>query len=305
MIFNQNLPYSNSKNITAVYTLYIEPFLENDLRWFNEDCFLMSWALSFGYAKKWFKDVVIYCYSDKSEEFIRKCNFDVKVIREHANYPSRLWCLYKVHTYSKQNSPFVHLDNDLFLHHPIPDVATLSPVYCQLMEYVTGNEEWYPLDEVEQRCGGAPLSWLKKRVRLNYNEFLKAPNVGILGFNDMSVNEAYCKEVLEFVNRPGVIEALTNTDNDPMKYQVCLEQFTLGAVAEGLGKSIYPIFPDIRSFRCWNHREISHLFGIIKKNKDFSLKMIRCLENEGFKYEPELYRQVWKELTNGVCFKGW
>jgi len=87
--------------------------------WLAPEYNLMSWALSCLQLKQYYPDVVLYSDSVSAKMLIDTlqlpytevvCNLDVL-----NKYHPQLWALPKIHTYSQQETPFLHVDG-MFLY---------------------------------------------------------------------------------------------------------------------------------------------------------------------------------------------
>jgi hypothetical protein len=116
------------------------------------------------------------------------------------NTDPRLWALGKLMTYSMQESPFVHLDTDVFLWRPLPAPLATAPVLAQHPEEILVSRPGGPavVEEAFRGCGlPLPPEWRWYRSHgadggpaASGGTYLEA-NCGILGGTNPALI-AYC-----------------------------------------------------------------------------------------------------------------
>ena len=105
-----------------IQTLYLDklkdPFKEC-FGWAAPEYHLMSWALSCLQLNKIYGNAALYASSSGAKLLVDILGLpynDVHITHDEFYLPDKkLWALSKIHTYSLQNAPFVHLDGDVFI----------------------------------------------------------------------------------------------------------------------------------------------------------------------------------------------
>lgn len=107
--------------------------------WLNANFFYYSCLLSCLKFKQNYEEVTLYTDDlgkellfDKLEIPYSKINLDLNVLK---NYPSELWALGKVLTYSLQEKPFIHADTDVFIWDKLPFDFLKTDLFAQNLEY--------------------------------------------------------------------------------------------------------------------------------------------------------------------------
>lgn len=106
--------------------------------WISERIFLMSFALSCLRLKEFYKDVELVTDSIGKQLLIdylglpySKYSTELESISE---YHQSLWAIGKLYTYSLQQVPFLHVDNDVFIWHPFENRLLKSDIIAQNQE---------------------------------------------------------------------------------------------------------------------------------------------------------------------------
>ena len=146
------------------------------------------WMFSSLLAKRQYKDNVELITDSAGEEFLIKglqLPFDsVKVVLDdYDNISSRLWAYGKIVSYSMQNEPFIHIDNDVFITKRFPDFIEEGELIVQHFE---AQRETYQNGEVlVDNLFHVPDSYKK------YHWENGAYNMGIFGGTDIEFIKKY------------------------------------------------------------------------------------------------------------------
>lgn len=183
----------------AVYSFWdtTGEVLKNATNWFHPKFHLYSWVVSVHNTKRHFNQVELVTNSVCSELFnqlelpFTKMTFELDEIND---LDKRLWCAGKIKTYSIQEEPFIHIDNDVILFKPLPDELLSAPFGGQSFEgaqFNWFNTHYKPyLDILDEIMVSKPNNW--GRIK-------EALNMGIYIVNDLEVNKEYAIEVLRLI----------------------------------------------------------------------------------------------------------
>ncbi len=187
-----------------VQTLSITPTIDPCLfsfGWLTPEHHLMSWCFSCLQLKKLGYKPHIFCNNEAAQLLIHDLALPYsEVIISHNDYyipDKRLWALSKIHTYSLQTVPFLHIDGDVFLFERFPEKLLQSEVIAQNMEeataFYTGAQEGYM----------KYFSYFPPEVKADFfsGQPIKAVNAGILGGTNATFFQEYAHEAIAYVKR--------------------------------------------------------------------------------------------------------
>lgn len=142
------------------------------------------------------------------------------IVREFDNfdYPSYLWALGKIRALSLQSSPFIHIDNDVFLFDGIPENLLDKDVFIQSMEPI---EEFYPVDYFESLSPKLSDEWIEYRQ----SGIDIAMNTGVIGGKRASFFKYYSFMVFDLIKNN--MDIFRN--NNSYGFMLLLEQYMLAA----------------------------------------------------------------------------
>ena len=146
----------NMDSLKIVYTLWTKPLTElNDNLGFNSlEAFMDSLILSVNVSKQNYDDVQFYTDNygmELIEPYMDQLPFSkIHNILDELNWlPSQWWAYPKMYVYSLQDGPFIHIDNDAYLWHGIPEKYILNnDVICQSLEDLDDGGYWFYKDGV-------------------------------------------------------------------------------------------------------------------------------------------------------------
>jgi len=169
--------------------------------WLNEKYFYFSMALSCLKFKEFYGEVNLYTDS-KGKHILNKTldipysNF-INCFDKLENVNEKLWAFPKLHTYSIQDSPFIHADTDIFIWEKFPDKLINSPLFCQNIE------ENFPiyseaLDEILTLFDWIPAELINSLYK---NKKILAFNAGIIGGTDLEFFKKLYSISKKFINK--------------------------------------------------------------------------------------------------------
>src|SRR5215831_11437259 len=109
----------------VVWSFWSKPFLKQQSFWKSGYHHLLSWVLSTQVARRHFPSTALYTDDAGKEILVGEIGLEFEQVstclNELTDHDPEFWCLGKILAYSRQEEPFVHLDNDVFLWNPLPD----------------------------------------------------------------------------------------------------------------------------------------------------------------------------------------
>lgn len=202
--------------------------------WFHNLFHYMSCALSCLTFSKYYHIELITDKAGK-ELFIDKLRLpysSVKVILDDLNgYPSYLWAIGKLYSYSIQNEPFIHVDNDIFVWGKLDSDIMKSPLIAHNLEVAyPNNKELF--NDIKLNFLYVPQVLIDTFNK--YNDVVEI-NAGVFGGHDIEFIREYTKEGFKFVD--------CNLDRIPMlerpgMFNIIYEQFLFYSMALNKNKQI-------------------------------------------------------------------
>lgn len=283
--------------MNIIQTLFMEEsknVFRDSFGWAAAEYHLMSWTLSCLQLKKYHKNVYLYANSKAARILIDilELPYD-KVFITHDNLklnnPS-LWALPKIHTYSMQESPFLHVDGDVFIFAPFEDKLLNGELIVQNIENVVdrsfgmhekilNNLEYVPECVKDQLCSGNAIYSI---------------NAGILGGNNIDFIREYAKLSFAYVERNISSLDMLNTN----RFNTYFEQHLFYSFAKEFKLPISVLFSEIVNdneytnladfHKLFNNKNYLHFLGHFKQYKQKCIKMAEVLRSE----YPEYYYKI-------------
>jgi hypothetical protein len=210
----------------AVFSFYSKPFFENGNKkngeFYDLRMFYNSFVLSTMLAYKHFKKIELYTdsYGKMMLERIglpfNKIHIILDDLTEKEKYT---WAISKIKTHLYQTEPYVLIDYDVYLWDLLPQHMLEADIFCQNIEI---HKTYY---DIAYRSYIRDCNYGHKII----DEYLQknglkvyAPNVGIIGGNNIQILKEYALIVLDIINNA----------QDPKKPYIMipmfLEQWFLG-----------------------------------------------------------------------------
>lgn len=221
----------------------------------------MSWALSCLSLSK-FYSVELYTNSAGKEILIDKLNLPyTKVHLDLDNYKicdEQLWSASKVFVYSLQETPFLHVDGDIFIWQKFDQDFLESPIICQNSEFDSMGFYKAAYQNMVVNDFVVP----PQMQELYGNGFTYGYNAGLFGGSDISFIKEYTKTAFE------LIDSNKNKLNSiPLNmFNVVLEQGVLYCMAKEQKIEVKE-FLDFGKDEIWTNYNFSDFLNIPLKTK--------------------------------------
>lgn len=204
--------------------------------WCSEQQHLLSWILSLQQARKFFGRTVLFTDDYGARMLIDGLQLEFDVVSTSLNnlndYDAKWWALGKIYTYSLQNEPFIHIDNDVFLWKPLPVDSGTTALFAQNPEYFDVGASFYMPEQIEsliKKYGGwLPREWIWYR---SSGLPQRAECCGVFGGCNTEFINYYAKVAFD------MIEHAANTNvwvtlGEQVERNILLEQYLLSACIE-------------------------------------------------------------------------
>lgn len=154
----------------AVWSFWSRPLAAGQRKaWRSEKHHLLAWALSVETARRHFAATSLITDSDGARLLVDGLGLPFDEVSTGldllaASNPG-WWTLGKLHAYRAQESPFLHIDNDVFLWEPLPPRLLEAPLIVQNPEaFAFDGCSWYQPAEVDAAVRGVG-GWLPEEWR--------------------------------------------------------------------------------------------------------------------------------------------
>jgi hypothetical protein len=282
--------------------------------WLSPEYNLMAWTLSCLQLKQYYKDVVLYCDSVSAKTLIDDlqlpytevvCNLDVL-----NSYHPQLWALPKIHAYSQQEKPFLHVDGDVFIWEKFNKDLISSGLIAQNVESATNYYETI-MSSLE-----ANLSYFPKEIkteRESKNPII-AYNAGIFGGNNVTFFKEYAAKAFEFVNKNVSNLSKINVTN----FNIFFEQYLFYCLAKQQNHNVGVLIPEVIEDNQYMgfgdftkvpfEKKYLHLLGTYKKSEFVSNQLANKLrEDYPYYYYRiiELFKKQQVPLLKDYYYDNW
>lgn len=156
---------------------------------------------------------------------------DVKLDLDRFDVDLNLWALAKVYSYSLQEKPFIHIDNDIFIWDKFPKRIEEARLCCQNVESLT-PDYIKALDIMRRQFKDIPDLFrdVVKRMNSDNAQEYGSINAGILGGNDVDFLNKYAIKVLECYNN--YKQCFSVAGSNIGLFNIVLEQLAFGILSE-------------------------------------------------------------------------
>ena len=223
--------------IQSMWTANQAELLNNSYGWLSPEYHLMGWALSCLQLKKFYPNVTLYADTAASRMLIDNlqlpydelvCNLDTL-----NHYENQLWALPKIKAYSLQESPFLHVDGDVFIWKKFDDSLLNSPLIAQNKDELTSFTEY--IQKLEANFSYFPKEIIEDR---NLNHNVQTYNAGIYGGSDIAFYKEYTSKAFDFINK----NKLHFKNTDITEFNVIFEQYLFYCMAKSKNKKVSVLF---------------------------------------------------------------
>jgi hypothetical protein len=194
----------------AVWSFWSAPYRSHyHANWRSQRRHLLAWTLSVCEATRHYPEAWLYTDEAGARLLVDGLRLpfrqvDVRLERLSAARPDdSWWVLGKLETYAAQETPFIHLDSDVFLWRPLPARAETSAVFAQNPEtFQFTDQSLYRIDAfmngVARFDGWLPDEWRSYAAKRGAG----AVCCGILGGRDAGFIRHYAQQAMAVIRHP-------------------------------------------------------------------------------------------------------
>jgi hypothetical protein len=232
-----------------VQSFWTKPFLQSDGfstrlngGWPSRRYNYLSWALSCCQLRKYYPDIELITDDMGKFILIDKLQLPYTQVSTALNdinqYNSSLWCMGKVYAYSLQNTPFLHVDNDIFIWKPFDDRITHAGLTAQNKE--ARNLDYSSFLKDVHRIYPYVPDLFREFEGVN---FAFSSNLGIAGGVDMDFYKTFTSEAFRFIQENNDFINNNYHKKDLQHTNLVFEQCMFNVVAKKQKKEITYLFP--------------------------------------------------------------
>ena len=224
-----------------IQTLWLDPNedpIAQSCGWLSPEYDWISWSLCMQQLRQFNSDVELYA-NDSAAAFLnddlRLYYSQVHILPKHANLSKFTWALAKILTYSIQETPFLHVDGDVFLQRPFDTALLQAEIIAQNIEH--DSTEYLNNYDLLCSTNNNSLDFLY----LSDLSSVKAYNAGIIGGSDINFFKAFSDLAMHFVEKTsdGAANVLSSTS-----YCMLFEQWMFGLMVNYQNKQVSVLYPE-------------------------------------------------------------
>jgi hypothetical protein len=192
----------------AVWSLWTKPLTSGSPPgWYSDRHHLLAWILSFELARRHYPETALITDDAGAAMLLDGLGLEFGsvslALNTLADHDPNWWAIGKLYAYSLQETPFVHIDNDVFLWERLPPELERASVLAQHPEYETYGASYYRPESIEydvRRHGG----WMPEAFEhyMPLGGVLKIANCGIMGGCLIDFIRYYAREAICFIEHP-------------------------------------------------------------------------------------------------------
>lgn len=283
--------------LRAVWSFWSRPFHAfHRWSWTSERHHLLAWALSVETARRHFPDTALCTDSEGARLLVDALGLPFAhvstTLDRLADSDPEWWALGKLHAYREQETPFLHIDNDVFLWNPLPSEVAAGAVIAQNPERFDFDDDgsWYQPRAMEAAIravgGWLPEAWWWFTARREGVAFC----CGVLGGHRTDALRDYADAAIRVIGHPANAPAWARI-GDKIGSSVLFEQYLLAACLAHRGVAPRCLFDsDAESWDPEAARRVgyTHLIAGAKSEPDLA----RRLEARVRRDHPALYERI-------------
>lgn len=280
---NTNIHTKMEKTVQTLWTGH-KSLVRDSFGWLEPQYHLMAWALSCLMLRESYDDVELYTDSEGAAVLIDRLRLpytQVRVCYDRLDIPEPHWAYAKMMTYSMQDTPFIHVDGDIF----VPRRLAADIGSCGL---IAQNEEegtaYYKniMDGLDTRDMVMPSCLHEELARQSIGSY----NAGVLGGSDTGFIQRYCETAFRIIRDNGLDRADSGRLNG--NYNLMFEQVLFYAMVKAERRKVTTLFAgrtcdngytygEFCDFLNISRRPLLHLLGGHKRNAKACALLARTL----------------------------
>jgi hypothetical protein len=223
--------------MNAVWSFWTKPYFAEQgsswcSHWHAERHHWLAWGLSLYAAARYYPETTLVTDDEGARILVDALDLPFRhvftTLNELEDEDPQWWSLGKIAAYCRQQSPFVHIDTDVFLWQSLPNRLEEADVFTQNAEPIIPGFSCYHPDELERAIGHG---WIPEEWRAYRTAGTRAECCGVFGGNRLDFILHYARAAMRLVtdarNRRG-LAALSSRNG----HMILVEQYLLSACYE-------------------------------------------------------------------------
>jgi hypothetical protein len=227
--------------------------------WIHRKYAYMSWALSCLSFKKQYGTIELITDSPGVELLIEKLALPydnvVNQLDLLSNYDTDLWAVSKLFSYQLQNTPFIHVDSDVFIWEPLTALKNLPLVIQNEERDFDFNKKLWDMVQTH-------FEYIPEYMQQDYVDQgeVVSCNAGVFGGTDVEFIKEFAAESLEFLSRN---QHHLHKIKPVGALVLIYEQYLFACLARSRKKNVESLLIQGPS----DYKELSNFFGVPQKKK--------------------------------------
>lgn len=274
----------------AVFSFYSQPYkydvLKNKSNWASNEYEFIVFAWAVSRAKLQFDSVELVTDAyGKWLMGVLGITFDSIVLFDNIEpYGGKLWAAGKIIAYSKQTTPFCHIDNDAFFNKALPTTMTESDVCIQSWDDTMHNHWYFSTfaDCVKNTKNEYPYDIFhnsKNRVRY-------AGCMSLYWCQDLEMNSLYTNRFLDIMETP-YYKSLPNSYKRNSHFNVLFEQMMMSEQYYQMYGKLHSVILEKNIYNEKNIANFTHIWGT-KGDSNKLAGLINTIKHN----MPEMYQRT-------------
>jgi len=281
--------------IQSLWSAGHSTLLDFNAGWFSPEYHVMSWALSCHQLNCFYENTTLYADSVSARLLIDSLQLPysnvVSTLDELNHYDAGLWALPKIYAYKQQETPFLHVDGDVFIWKAFDPNLLKGEMIAQNKEAATNYYENIMMS-LESSLTYFPPEITDSRKEEN---LIYAYNAGIFGGTNIPFFKEYTSKAFAFVNNN-----ISNLDKiNVTNFNIFFEQYLFYCLVKKHNSKVSLLYDEVfddfgyKGFGNFidvpHDRQYIHLLGTFKRNPTVCDQMAARLRQD---YPSTYYRIV-------------
>jgi hypothetical protein len=282
----------------AIWSFWSKPFFTHRrYAWASEAHHLFAWVLSLETAKQHYPETYLYTDDTGADLLVERLGLQFTCVSTALNalagHDPGWWSLGKLYAYRLQRSPFVHIDNDVFLWKRLPERVERANVFAQNPEPFTRGASHYQPERVEEALLRQSNGWLPQEWRwyMQWCQGQRGECCGIIGGTRPDFICHFADQAIQMVEHHSNDRGWSLLQN-PFPHMIAIEQYFLAACVEyhrhhaaspyyGIAiEYLLAAITDLFRPDCAAHVGFTHLLGGVKRHPELAKRLERRVQRD-------------------------
>ena len=271
--------------------------LTDSFGWLTPQHHFMSWAFSCLELKKNYEEVILYTDSIGYAIFAERLMLpysEIIIQYDNINCHPTHWAYAKLLTYSLQETPFIHVDGDVYLPKRLKPEIESAGLIAQNWEISSPLCYGDMINRIREKTSTVLPPFLNNAI---FPNAIPSYNAGVIGGNDLKFIKEYCDQAFQFIEKNHLKDP--NPWENKINHNILFEQILFAALAKDKGKKVTTVldhsigdnkysYAEFCDFYQYDNVDLMHIIGGHKRNH----RVCELLERMLLKKYPEFYNKI-------------